>query len=291
MFKGVYTALITPFRADQTLDEAAVQRLVGAQIEAGVAGLVPVGTTGESPTVTHDENIRIVELVVRAAAGRVPIIAGTGSNSTVEAIDMTRRAKSVGATASLQVTPYYNRPSQEGLYRHFMAIADAVDLPMVVYNIPGRTGQNIETKTLKRMAEHPNIVAVKEASGSIPQMMEVLEELPPGFDVLSGDDNLAFSLTALGGRGVISVASNLVPNKMVRLIDLALQGEITRAREAHFALLPLFRALFIDTNPIPVKYMMHRVGLCDEVYRLPLCALKEEHKRQIDGLLTRLGIV
>lgn len=291
MYQGVYTALITPFSRDQQVDEAAIQRIVGAQIEAGIAGLVPVGTTGESPTVTHDENIRVIELVVAAAAGRVPVIAGTGSNSTAEAIDMTRRAKRVGASASLQVAPYYNKPSQEGLYRHFMAIADAVDMPMVVYNIPGRTGRNIETATLKRLAHHPNIVAVKEASGSLPQMMEVIEEMPAGFDVLSGDDNLAFPLVTLGGKGVISVAGNLVPARMVKLIDLALQGDVVRARAEHYAMLPLFRALFLDTNPIPIKYMMHRAGLCEQTYRLPLCELSAEHKRSIDALLTRLGIV
>ncbi|MCG8478077.1 MAG: 4-hydroxy-tetrahydrodipicolinate synthase [Spirochaetales bacterium] len=291
MFQGVYTALITPFRRDETIDEEALRRLVQAQIEAGVAGLVPMGTTGESPTVTHEENLRVVEIVIDEAAGKIPVIAGTGSNSTAEAVDMTRKAKALGASASLQVAPYYNKPSQEGLYRHYMTIAETVDVPMVVYNIPGRTGRNIETATLGRLAEHPNIVAVKEASGSIPQMMEVLTDLPESFDVLSGDDNLAFSLTALGGRGVISVASNLVPAKMVSVVDGVLKGELARARAAHFDLLPLFRAILsVDTNPVPIKYMLHRAGYCEEVYRLPMAPLSDENKAVVDALLSRYGI-
>lgn len=291
MFQGVYTALITPFQSSGEIDEDALRRIVNAQIEAGVSGLVPVGTTGESPTVSHAENIRVIEIVVDAARGRVPVIAGTGSNSTSEAIDMTRQAREIGADASLQVAPYYNKPSQEGLYRHFTTIADAVDLPMMVYNIPGRTGRNIETGTLRRMAEHPNIVAVKEASGSIPQMMDVLASLPERFAVLSGDDNLAFPLAALGGRGVVSVASNLVPGRMVQLIEQVLAGELAHARALHFELLPLFRAVFIDTNPIPIKYMMARAGFCEEVYRLPIVPLSADHKAEVDAIISRLGVV
>jgi 4-hydroxy-tetrahydrodipicolinate synthase len=285
MFQGTYTALITPFTDDGAVDEPALRRLVNAQIEAGIDGIVPVGTTGESPTVTHRENVRVVEIVIEEAKGRVPVIAGTGSNNTAEALDMTRQAKDLGATASLQVAPYYNKPSQEGFYRHFTTIADEVDLPMVVYNIPGRTGKNIETSTLKRIAGHPNVVAVKEASGSIPQMMEVLEEVPADFDVLSGDDNLAFSLTTLGGRGVISVASNLIPGRMSKMIRMALDGDFLAARKEHFALLPLFRAIFLDTNPIPIKYMMHKAGYCAESYRLPMVPLADENKKKIDALL------
>lgn len=290
MFKGVYTAMITPFTEDGSVDEAALRRIVNAQIDAGVAGLVPVGTTGESPTVTHAENVRIVGIVIDEARGRVPVIAGTGSNSTAEAIDMTGQAKELGAAASLQVAPYYNKPSQEGFYQHFTTIADQVDLPIVVYNIPGRTGKNIETETLRRMAEHPNIVAVKEASGSIPQMMDVLATLPDSFDVLSGDDNLAFSLTALGGRGVISVASNLIPARVVKMIDQCMRGELEHARKEHFDLLPLFKALFIDTNPIPIKYMMHRAGFCTEQYRLPMVPLSAKDRAAVDVILKRYGI-
>ncbi|MFA7566496.1 MAG: 4-hydroxy-tetrahydrodipicolinate synthase [Alkalispirochaeta sp.] len=285
MFQGTYTALITPFQKNGDIDEPALRRLVNAQIEAGIDGIVPMGTTGESPTVTHAENVRVVEIVVEEARGRVPVIAGTGSNNTAEALDMTKQAKDIGATASLQVAPYYNKPSQEGFYRHFTTIAEKVDMPLIVYNIPGRTGKNIETATLKRMASHPNIVAVKEASGSIPQMMEVLEELPDDFDVLSGDDNLAYSLTALGGRGVVSVVSNLIPGRMTKMIRSALNGDFAAARKEHFALLPLFRAVFLDTNPIPIKYMLHKAGYCAESYRLPMVPLSDENKKKVDAIL------
>jgi len=250
-----------------------------------------VGTTGESPTVTHKENVRVVGIVIEEARGRVPVIAGTGSNSTAEAIDMTGQAKDLGAAASLQVAPYYNKPSQEGFYQHFTTIADQVDLPMMVYNIPGRTGKNIETETLSRIAEHRNIVAVKEASGSIPQMMDVLASVPESFDVLSGDDNLAFSLTALGGRGVVSVASNLIPGRVVKMIDRILKGDLAHGRSDHFELLPLFKALFIDTNPIPIKYMMHRAGFCENSYRLPMVPLADRDRATVDALLKHYGII
>lgn len=290
MFTGVYTAMITPFQEDGSIDETALRGLVNTQIDAGIAGLVPVGTTGESPTVTHEENLQVVKIVIEEARGRVPVIAGTGSNSTAEAIEMTRQAKALGATASLQVAPYYNKPTQEGLYQHYMAIADAVDLPMVVYNIAGRTGVNIETPTLKRLAEHPLVVAVKEASGNVPQMMDVIASMPEGFDVLSGDDNLAFTLTALGGNGLISVASNLIPQRMVALVDAVLQGDLARGREEHYALLPLFRSLFLETNPIPIKHMMYRAGMCQLAYRLPMTPMSDEHQGQIDHLLKSYGI-
>ncbi|MFW6337371.1 MAG: 4-hydroxy-tetrahydrodipicolinate synthase [Alkalispirochaetaceae bacterium] len=291
MFTGTFTALITPFKGDESIDEDALRSLVEAQIEAGITGLVPVGTTGESPTVTHEENLKVIEIVVDQAKGRVPVIAGTGSNSTAEAIQMTRKAKEIGADASLQVAPYYNKPNQDGFYRHFTAIADAVDLPMVVYNIPGRTGKNIETETLMRLAEHPNIVAVKEASGSIPQIMEVAARKPEGFDLLSGDDNLAFSVVALGGSGVVSVASNAAPGPVGKMIKLALEGKLEKARAEHYRLLPLFKMVFFDTNPIPIKYAMSLLGYCKEVYRLPLCELSEENKEKVKSVLENLTLL
>jgi 4-hydroxy-tetrahydrodipicolinate synthase len=290
MFTGVYTAMITPFKEDGSIDEVALRNLVNTQIDAGIAGLVPVGTTGESPTVTHSENLKVVQIVIEEARGRVPVIAGTGSNSTAEAIEMTRQAKSLGATASLQVAPYYNKPTQEGLYQHYMKIADAVDLHMVVYNIAGRTAVNIETATLNRLAKHPLVVAVKEASGNVLQMMDVIASTPEGFDVLSGDDNLAFTLTALGGNGLISVASNLMPQRMVAMVDAVLQGDVARGRAEHYALLPWFRALFLETNPIPIKHMMHRAGLCELAYRLPMTPLSAAHQTQVDELLMTYGI-
>lgn len=290
MFEGVSTALVTPFQSDFSIDEARLREHVERQIAAGVQGLVPVGTTGESPTVTHEENIRIIAITADQAAGRVPVIAGTGSNSTDEAVDMTRRAKDVGASASLQVSPYYNKPSQEGLYRHFSRVADEGGLPVIVYNIPGRTGKNIETETLVRLAAHDMIVGVKEASGSIPQVMDVIRACPDDFDVLAGDDNLALPIMLLGGDGIVSVASNIIPGEMRRLVDLIQADNITEAQHLHYHLLPLFKAMFIDTNPIPVKYVLSYLGFIDEVYRLPMCELSDDHKRMVEGVLDQLDI-
>jgi len=253
MFKGVYTALATPFLVNGEVDEKALHDLIEDQIAAGISGLVPMGTTGESPTLSHEEHSRIIEKVIRMADGRIPIIAGTGSNSTDEAIMLTKRAKDMGATACLQVVPYYNKPSQEGMYRHFMAIAEASNLPMIIYNIAGRTGKNMETDTLMRLAAHPLVVGVKEASGDLAQMMEVLARRPKDFCVLSGDDNLTMPLVALGGDGVISVASHLIPKEMEEIVAAVNRGDLETARKIHFRYLPLFKAIFLDTNPIPVK--------------------------------------
>ncbi len=290
MFSGVYTALVTPFSSDGRIDDGRMRALVDAQIDAGIDGLVPVGTTGESPTVTHDENIRIVEIVAKQAADRVPVIAGTGSNSTAEAVDMTLRAKDVGATATLQVTPYYNKPNQEGLYRHFIEIAEAAELPVIVYNIPGRTGRNIENDTMLRLAVHPGIAAVKEASGSIAQIMDLICRKPDSFDVLAGDDNFAFPTVTAGGTGVISVASNALPREMKRMVSAALTGDTVAARNEHYRLLPFFQGLFLDTNPIPIKYAMARLGMIEEIYRLPLVELAEDQKRRLDEIMTDLQL-
>jgi len=289
--QGVYTALVTPFNRDGSLDEKALKELVNFQITGGISGLVPVGTTGESPTLSHKEHHRVVELVIEDAAGRVPVIAGTGSNSTEEAIDLTRNAKAAGADYSLQVTPYYNKPSQEGIYRHFTAIADAVDLPLIIYNIPGRTGKNIENDTMFRLAAHPNIVGVKEASGSITQMMEVIAGTPGDFTVLSGDDGLGLPLLGCGGDGIISVASNILPRQLEDMVRAALEGRMDGAREIHYRLFSLFKNLFIDTNPIPVKYALSRMGMIQEVYRLPLCPLSESHKKVLDRDLKEAGLI
>lgn len=291
MFSGTFTALITPFKSDESIDEEALRNLVDAQIAGGIDGLVPVGTTGESPTVSHSENIRVIEIVVEQAKGRVPVIAGTGSNSTSEAIEMTRRAKEIGADASLQVAPYYNKPNQEGFYRHFTAIGDGVDLPMVVYNIPGRTGKNIETETILRLAAHQNIVAVKEASGNLAQMMDIISQKPEDFNLLSGDDNLAFPVVAVGGDGAISVASNAAPGPIAKMIKLARDGKLEKARDEHYKLLPLFKMGFFDTNPIPIKYAMSLLGYCEEVYRLPLCPLSEEQKDKVKTVLQNQGLL
>lgn len=290
MFQGAFTALVTPFTKDGGVDEESLRRLVNFQIDEGIAGIVPMGTTGESPTVSHDENIDVIRIVVEETKGRIPVIAGTGSNSTSEAVDMTRRAKEIGADATLQVTPYYNKPNQEGLYRHFAKVADEGGLPVIVYNIPGRTGKNIETSTMIRLAKHPGIVAVKEAAGSLPQFMDTIAGVPDDFDVLSGDDNFALPVTLMGARGVISVASNLLPGRIQRLIEAGMAGRTEDAVAEHYRLLPFFRALFIDTNPIPIKYAMAKAGHVMESYRLPLTPLSPELRKQVDAVLAGLGI-
>ncbi|NNM67098.1 MAG: 4-hydroxy-tetrahydrodipicolinate synthase [Spirochaetales bacterium] len=289
-YQGVFTALITPFLENGKVDEPALRNLVESQIASGVDGLVPMGTTGESPTLSHEEHSRVIELVVAWSAGRVPVIAGTGSNSTEEAVELTRRAKAVGVAASLQVVPYYNKPNQEGLYRHFLTIAEKTQLPMLIYNIAGRTARNLETSTLLKLAQHPMIVGVKEASGDISQMMDVLARRPEGFSVLSGDDNLVLPLLALGGDGVISVASHLVLPELKQLVKAGLAGDFATARRLHYRLLPLFKAIFMDTNPIPVKTALALQGHVKEVFRLPMTPLDEAKKTELKAVMDSLGL-
>ncbi len=291
MFEGVYTALVTPFQNNGSIDEAGLRTLVDFQIEGGVAGLVPMGTTGESPTLSHEEHIKIIRLVVKQAANRVPIIAGAGSNSTVEAVELTKKSKDLGVVATLQVAPYYNKPTQQGLYEHYSKIAQDVDLPLIVYNIPGRCGVNISNDTMLRLAEHKNIVAVKEATGNLPQAMELLSRKPDNFNVLSGDDNMTFPLIALGGNGVISVVSNLIPKQMVDFVSQALDGNTAEARKRHYELLPLFKGLFVETNPIPIKAAMSMKGLVREVYRLPMCPMQQTNREVLEKLLKSLGLL
>jgi 4-hydroxy-tetrahydrodipicolinate synthase len=291
MYEGVFTALVTPFTQDGKLDEGALRRLVDFQIEEGIDGLVPVGTTGENPTLGGEETEAVIRITVEQARRRVPVIAGAGSNSTDKAIHLAQAAKRLGADATLQVAPYYNKPTAEGFYRHFSAIAEAVDLPMVIYNIPGRTGKNIENPTMLKLAAHRNIVGVKEASGDIAQMMNLIAQKPASFTVLSGDDNLAFPLIALGGKGVISVASNLVPGRMKEMVGAALRGQWDQARELHYRLLPLFKAIFIETNPIPIKAALAMKGMMKEVYRLPMCPMGEENRKTLAGVLRDLKVL
>ncbi len=290
-WQGVYTALVTPFEASGKVDDKALQALVEAQIHAGVTGLVPMGTTGESPTMSHDEHLSVISKVVGWAKGRVPIIAGAGSNSTEEALTLTQRAKDLGASATLQVVPYYNKPNQEGLFRHFWALADAVDLPLIVYNIPGRSGKNLETDTLIRLAAHPRIVGVKEASGDLGQIMDVLQRRPKGFSVLSGDDNLAYTFLALGGDGVISVASHLIPEALVELCRKGLSGDLAGARDLHFRYLTLMKSMFLDTNPIPVKTALAFGGRLQEVFRLPMCPMDEAKRQQLRKVMQDAGLL
>lgn len=290
-FEGVYTALVTPFASDGSIDWKALRRLVDFQIDGGVSGLVPVGTTGESPTLDGDECREVIRVVVEQARGRVPVIAGAGSNCTAEAIHYARDAKEVGAQATLQVTPYYNKPTPDGLLQHFRAVADAVDLPLVVYNIAGRTGRNIDNPVMLELAKHPRIRAVKEASGDINQAMDLIAAKPADFAVLSGDDNLVYPLMALGGTGVISVASNLAPERMSAFVRAMLAGDFAAARRMHYELLPLFRAIFIETNPIPIKAALALKGLIAERYRLPMCPLAPKNREKLSAVLKDLRLV
>ncbi len=291
MYKGAYTALVTPFRKDGCLDENALRKIVDAQIAGGIDGLVPCGTTGESPTITIEEQERIFRIVVSQAKGRCKVIAGAGANSTEEAIALTQHAKDTGCDAALHVSPYYNKPTQEGLFRHFEAIAGAVDIPILLYNIKGRTGVNIETETLVRLSSIRSIVGVKEASGDISQIMNVISALPSDFTVLSGDDNLTFPIMALGGHGVISVASNLIPKEIAQLVHALLRKDVESARKIHYRLLPLFRDIFIETNPIPIKAAMAMAGMIEESYRLPLCEMRPDNRKRLKATLSRLSIL
>ena len=292
MFRGALTAIVTPFRENGAIDEEALRRLVEFQIKNKIDGIVPCGTTGESPTLDYGEHDRAIEIVIEAANGKVPVIAGTGSNSAEEAIEMTKHAADAGADASMQVCPYYNKPTQEGLFRHFSAIAKAVDIPMIIYNIQGRTAVNMETATLARLAkEHSNIIGVKEGSGNLAQMMDVINELPRNFAVLSGDDNFTLPLMALGGKGVISVASNIIPREMHDLTEYALKGNFEKARQIHYRLLPLFKGIFIETNPIPIKAALAMKSMIKESYRLPMCEMKPENREKLRKILKGLKII
>jgi 4-hydroxy-tetrahydrodipicolinate synthase len=291
MFQGSIVALVTPFRGGK-VDEPTLRKLVDMHVAKGTDGIVPCGTTGESPTLSHDEHKRVVEIVIEAAAGRLHVIAGTGSNATSEAIDLTAHAKKAGATGALVVNPYYNKPTQEGLYRHFRAVADGVDLPIIVYNIAGRTAVNIETDTLVRIVKDcPNIVGVKEASGSLDQMTQVILACGPDFSVLSGDDNLTLPLMSVGGRGVISVIANIVPRETAEMTHAALAGDWKLARELHLKLFPLSRAAFMETNPIPVKEAMGMMGMLEPEFRLPMCPMGAANRERLRAILVQHGLL
>ena len=292
-FEGVYTALVTPFQDSGALDERAFRALVERQIQGGVAGLVPCGTTGESVTLSDEEWLRVVALTVEVAKRRVPVIAGTGSNDTARTIRQTRRALEVGADAGLVVTPYYNKPTAVGLVRHYLSVADEGGLPIVVYNVPGRTGTNIPPETLARLWSHPRIVALKEAAANLEQAMTILRERPKGFAVLSGDDSWTFALMALGAEGVVSVASNEIPAPMTELCRAARRGEWAKALAVHNRWLDLMRANFLESNPVPVKCALSMMGLdppVREVYRMPLCPATPATREALGALLGRLGL-
>jgi 4-hydroxy-tetrahydrodipicolinate synthase len=290
-FQGSLVAMVTPFR-DGEVDEATLAELVEFHVANGTDGLVPCGTTGESPTLSHGEHKRVIELVIKAARGRIPVVAGTGSNSTAEAIEMTVHAAKAGADAALLVSPYYNKPTQQGLYEHFKAIAQAApDLPLIVYNIQGRTAVNVETETMARLAQIPNIVGVKEASGNLDQMTSVILACGPDFSVVSGDDSLTLPLMAVGGRGVISVLANFLPREVAELTHAALDGDAKRARELHQRLFPICRAMFIETNPIPVKEAMAMLGMIRAEWRLPMCPMTDANRERLRKVLLTAGIL
>jgi 4-hydroxy-tetrahydrodipicolinate synthase len=290
-FTGVGTALVTPFTRNGALDEQAVRRLGRRQIDAGIHFLVPCGTTGENPTLTEAERLRVVEILVDEAKGAVPVLAGAGGYNTHEVIHLASLMKRAGAAGLLSVTPYYNKPTQEGLVQHYRAIAESTDLPIIVYNVPGRTGVNVEPATLARLAAIPNIVGVKEASGNILQMCDVCRMVPSDFVVLSGDDAITLPLMAVGGHGVISVASNEIPAEMVAMVSAAARGDFAGARDVHRRILPLMQVNFVEANPVPVKAAMAAMGLIDETYRLPMCAPRAESREKILSVLRDLQLL
>jgi 4-hydroxy-tetrahydrodipicolinate synthase len=290
-WSGVGTALVTPFTASGELDEAAFRRLVERQVDGGVHFVVPCGTTGETPTLTPEERDRVVRIAVEVCRGRIPVLAGVGGYNTEEVAELAVHTEALGVQGLLSVTPYYNKPTQEGLVQHYTAIAARTSLPIIVYNVPGRTGCNVEPRTVARLAAVPNIVGVKEASGNMNQMCEVCRVVPPDFSVLSGDDALALPLMAVGGRGVISVASNVVPDRMAGMVNAALAGDFAAARREHTALLAFINVLFIESNPIPVKTAMAMLGLCHEVFRLPMVSPSEASRERIRQALADLGIL
>lgn len=284
MLKGAITALVTPFK-DGNIDEAGLRKLIEFQIKNGIDGLVPCGTTGESATLTYEEHNRVIELTIETAAGRVPVIAGTGSNSTAETIALTRHAKEAGADAALLITPYYNKPTQQGLYEHYRKVAEEVNIPIILYNVPGRTSVNMLPETVARLSEIKNIVGIKEATGDLKQVSEVIETTKKGFSVISGDDFTTLPLLAVGGAGVISVTSNVVPGEVAGMVKDWLEGRTKKAVDAHYRLQPLNRAMFLETNPIPVKTALYLTGMIDEEFRLPLVRMSDANRARLVSTL------
>ena len=290
MFKGSIVAIVTPFRNGK-VDEEKLRELVEFQISGGTDAIVPCGTTGESSTLDYEEHDRVIEIVVQQVNKRVPVIAGTGSNSTAEAIEMSLHAKKLGADGCLLVTPYYNKPTQEGLYRHYMAIADAVAIPQVLYNVPGRTAVNLLPETVARLAEHKNIVAIKEATGSLQQASEVLALAGDKIDVLSGDDFITFPMMACGAKGVISVTANIMPAEIAALVDSFNSGDLEKARQLHLKTLKINNAMFIESNPVPVKTALGLMGKCSDEVRLPLAPMGDANKEKLASIMKEYGLI
>lgn len=291
MFTGCGTALVTPFRSDLSVDEQALRRLVRRQVDNGIHFLVPCGTTGENPTLSRKEHLRVVEITLGEAKGKVPVVAGAGGYNTAEVIELSRELEAMEVDGLLSVTPYYNRPTPEGLYQHYKAIAAATRLPILVYNVPGRTGTNVTAETLQRLASIDNIVGVKEASGNISQMAQICHAMPKTFAVLSGDDSVTLPLMALGGVGVISVVANEIPGEMAQLCEACLQGDFAKAREIHGRYLPLMEVNFIESSPGPVKAALVMMGLIEPYYRLPIVPPRPENRARIEKVLAKLGLV
>ncbi|MCK9594236.1 MAG: 4-hydroxy-tetrahydrodipicolinate synthase [Candidatus Omnitrophica bacterium] len=291
MFSGSLVALVTPFK-NERIDEKRLKELIELHINNGTSGIVPCGTTGESATLSPAEHERVIEIIVKQVNKRIPVMAGTGSNSTEEAVALTKHAAAIGADASLQIAPYYNRPTQKGLYLHFKAVADAADIPIILYNIASRTGVNIEPETMARLAkECRNIVGVKEASGSLEQMSRIRALCPEGFDLISGDDALTLPLLSIGGTGIISVVANIVPRDVAEMVKEFEKGDVKKAREIHYKLLPLIKAMFIETNPIPVKTAMGLLGMCEPDLRLPMCGMLPENLEKLKKALKEYGLL
>ena len=290
MFQGTYTALITPFNRDGSVDYGCLRALVDQQAAAGIAGVCPVGTTGESPTLDYEEHAQVIRKTVEYAAGRMQVVAGTGANSTREAVELTRHAKEDGADATLQIAPYYNKPSPEGLYRHFAEVAE-VGLPVLLYNAPGRTARDIPVPVLRRLAAHDAVKGIKEAAGDANRVNLIRAAIGDRLDILSGDDSLTLPMTAAGAKGVVSVASNVVPAEIVKMVNLALANDFAGALAVHTRLLNLFADLFIEVNPVPVKAAMAMLGTAQEVYRLPLCEMRPENREKLAATMKKLGLV
>ena len=290
MFEGSIVAIVTPFK-DGEVDECKFKELIEFQISNGTHGIVPCGTTGESATLSHEEHERIIDIAVETVNGRIPVIAGTGSNSTREALRLTKHAKEAGADGVLLITPYYNRPTQEGLYRHFMAVADAVEIPMILYNVPSRTGTDLLPETIARLAEHPNIVGIKEATGSLRRASEIIQACGEDFLLLSGDDFVTLPMFSVGGRGVISVAANVIPSQVAQMCEAAKEGDYAKARQIHNKYFPLFVGLFLETNPIPVKTALQMMGLINGEMRLPLCPMSESNRRKLEEIMRKCGLL
>ncbi len=291
MFHGTLPAIVTPLKKDETIDQESLRSLIHFLLDKGVDGIVPCGTTGESATLSHEEHMEVVRITIEEVRGRVPVLAGTGSNSTAESIYLTKAAKEAGADGALLISPYYNKPTQEGVYQHYKKIAQETVFPLVLYNVPGRTSLNMLPETVARLAKVDSIVGIKEASADLDQVSRIIEQCPEDFAVLSGDDFTVLPLLSVGGKGVISVVANAAPADMAEMVRAYGNQDIARAQALHYRLLPLTRAMFLETNPIPVKTTLHLMGLCEESFRLPLCPMAPKNREQLDAVVKAYGLI